>query len=134
MGRLLTQAAAAMGETMSEVKFEPWIGANYATTGFRGLRLMLLGESHYGPEHHLRPSVTAETVRWLGQKAKARFFTTIACALLGLTAAHQLKAEDRAAVWEDVVFYNFVQEFVPSAGGRPSPDAWRTAEKALPEG
>jgi len=61
--------------------------------------------------------------RWLGQKAKGRFFTTIACTLFGLTVAHQLKAEDRAAMWEDLVFYNFVRGLVPSAGGRPSPDA-----------
>ncbi|MDW3688520.1 hypothetical protein RA280_43730 [Cupriavidus sp. CV2] len=118
---------------MSEVKFEPWIGANYATTGFRGLRLMLLGESHYGPAHHVRRNVTAETVRWLGQKAKGRFFTTTACSLLGLSGAHLLNAEDRAALWEQVVFYNFVQEFLPSPGDRPSPEAWRAASKALPE-
>jgi hypothetical protein len=94
---------------------------------------MLLGESHYGQAHHARPNVTPETVRWLGQKAKGRFFTTTACSLLGLNAAYLLKAEDRAALWEDVVFYNFVQEFVPGPGDRPTHDAWRAAARALPE-
>ena len=28
--------------------FEPWIGTQYRTTGLDGLRVLVLGESHYG--------------------------------------------------------------------------------------
>ena len=32
---------------MEHVNFRPWIGKNYNTRGYKGNRILVLGESHY---------------------------------------------------------------------------------------
>lgn len=55
---------------MSNVIFIPWIGAKYESDGFRGLRLLIVCESHYGSKQSERPTATPELVKALGQRLK----------------------------------------------------------------
>ena len=32
---------------MSHMNFKPWVGKNYQSTGYKGKRILVLGESHY---------------------------------------------------------------------------------------
>jgi len=116
---------------MDGLAFVPWIGKNYEKDGLdgSGLRVMLLGESHYGPTHHARREVTPEVTRWLGQSTRKAFYTRMAYAVLNET---WLTMEERAAFFEDVCLYNFVQEFLPDVGDRPTDAQWRSAAKVLP--
>lgn len=113
---------------MSEIMFEPAVGANYMTTGFEGLRIMLLGESHHGDLAESRPEITHEVVRWLGQTERFSFFTVVAKALLGIPAGDSISDERRAKFWEDVCFYQYVQELI--SGPRKSPRAQQFADAA----
>jgi len=48
---------------MSAIRFAPWVGAQYATEGFRGLRVLVVSESHYGDCRYERPDVTPEIIK-----------------------------------------------------------------------
>ncbi len=52
---------------MSAVRFAPWVGTQtqYATDGFRGLRVLVVFESHYGDCRYERPDVTPEIIKAL---------------------------------------------------------------------
>ena len=32
---------------MSHINFKPWVGKNYSSSGYKGKRILVLGESHY---------------------------------------------------------------------------------------
>jgi hypothetical protein len=56
--------------------FDPWIGSRYMSDGIRGIRLLILGEAHYGISGHETNAFTTEVVRSLGQQGRFRFFST----------------------------------------------------------
>ncbi len=116
---------------MDGVAFVPWIGKNYEKGGLdgSGLRVTLLGESHYGPAHHVRREATPEVTRWLGQSTRKAFYTCMAYAVLNET---WLTMEERAGFFEGVCLYNFVQEFLADVGDRPTDRQWLAAAKILP--
>ena len=66
------------------VTFHPWIGANFGRESRSGVRLLVLGESHYDndPEYS-NCGFTQEVVRDWGQMQRNQFFTKIAKVLRG---------------------------------------------------
>ncbi len=92
---------------MSSVVFEPWIGSRFERNNRFGLRVLVLGESHYGAESESHPAFTTEIVRKLGQKERHSFFTKVAKILLGVEK--YIDNEKRVEVWEHVAFYNYIQ-------------------------
>ncbi len=119
---------------MTAIRFKPWVGANYAHKNRFGLRVLVLGESHYGPDLVPTSGLTCEIVRRLGQVERNRFFTKVAKVLLGLDKATDISDEARAQVWEDVAFYNYVQSIVGnSARVRPSKEMWDAASTPFRE-
>ena len=108
--------------------FDPWIGSRYATDGVGGVRLLILGESHYGTAGAERPGFTADIVRQLGQQGRFRFFTTTQRLVAG--GRGWLPDAERAEFWERVAFYNYVQSFPgPRARFRPTPEMWAAAQE-----
>lgn len=107
--------------------FDPWIGSQYWDEGLRGVRVMLLGESHYGDVGGESPTFTTEVVRTWGQEKRHRFFTITQKLILGLGNGW-ISDGDRSDFWERVAFYNFVQSFPgPGPRYRPSRAAWEAA-------
>lgn len=107
--------------------FAPWIGANYWSEGLAGVRVLILGESHYGDADTERSSFTTEIVREWGQEKRLRFFTMIQKLLLG-HGPGWISDEARAEFWEQVAFYNFVQAFVGTEPRtRPTREMWDAA-------
>lgn len=119
---------------MSNVLFTPWIGAKYEAEGFRGLRLLIVCESHYGSKRSERPTATPELVKALGQRLKhpdatARLrkhphFARIVTAVSGAASASVLMTQERADFWERVCYYNFLQEFMPASRVAPPAESW----------
>jgi hypothetical protein len=110
--------------------FEPWVGGNYRTTGLDGLRVMVLGESHYGAPDTEKPSTTQDVVRKWGQSRRHRFFTLTQKVITGTDAG--LSRADRRAFWEQVAFYNFIQRFVGDGPRvRPTQALWDDAAGPL---
>lgn len=110
--------------------FDPWVGKKYWLEGLSGVRVLLLGESHYGDAGTESPTFTAEIVKEWAQSKRSRFFTVVQKLVLGLGASDWVSDEQRSEFWERVAFYNFVQAF---SGGeprvRPSAQMWSAAAK-----
>jgi hypothetical protein len=111
--------------------FDPWVGSRYASEGIRGVRLLILGESHHcetGPEY---PAFTADIVRRLGQGQQKpfRFFTVTQRLVTG--GRGSLSKASREDFWERVAFYNFVQSFLPKSRRKPTEAMWLAAREPL---
>ena len=78
----------------------------------------MLGESHYDTPGKERAEYTRDVVCGWAMKNRHRFFTVVSKILLG--TRDWISDKDRAEVWHEVAFYNFVQEFV-GEGARVQP-------------
>jgi hypothetical protein len=110
----------------SLIHFKPWIGSGYGSETRGGLRLLVLGESHYaGPEDDA-DSLTNDVVRaHLAGRQRLRFFTAWSTMLAGKEPFAQMKPDE---VIESVVFSNFVQQLAGSQhDSRPSATMWDAA-------
>lgn len=110
-----------------DVTFHPWVGAYYGRESRFGVRLVVLGESHYheNPEFS-DPGFTQDVVCTWGQQQRHRFFTVIAKVLHG--SEDWIDDATRSEVWEHVAFYNFVQSVVPGARTPPTFRQWCEAQ------
>ena len=115
---------------MSKIRFEPWVGEWYHEAKLYGLRILLLGESHYG-EGEPKASFTRNVVKRWGQDNRHSFFTKITKFILNQGKNGNLTAAQRREFWEKVAFYNYVQEFAGAkARQRPTPEMWKRSEEA----
>lgn len=114
---------------MSDILFEPWVGKQFADGNRFGVRILVLGEAHYGKDCEARATVTIEVIRWLAQSIRHPFFTKVSKVLLGLGKDTWIDDNARAEVWEQVAFYNYIQGFVGNrARVRPSSEMWERAQ------
>jgi hypothetical protein len=118
------------------VRFSPWIGDQFQS-GLRGLRLLIVGESHYGPKNqNYDPGFTVNCVRNVVRgEWKLKFFgnlqSNLADAGLGVESPTCLRA--RKEFWERVAFYNYIQEMISAPGIAPSTSAWERAREPFRE-
>lgn len=112
----------------AEVIFQPWVGPHYHQSPLFGMRILVLGESHYGDEDE--PSdFTARMVQEYAIDSRLAFFTKITKLLLGLDASNDLSDEARKQCWENIAFYNFVQVMVGyTSRKRPTAEMWQAAK------
>jgi len=110
----------------------PYVGPKYWSVSPFGLRILILGESHYR-DRPLSREFTSDVVEAAmdgDTSPSLRFFARTVGAFLG--GLQDL--ESRKAFMETVAFYNFVQE--PAGTGprmRPSAEMWSRATPALIE-
>ena len=119
--------------------FKPWKGKEYECYGLFGVKILLLGESHYGTcesesdkkifTKKVVCSVIEEKDK-AGNKKKRPFFTKI----LRLVTLKQVVSteESRKEFWNKVAFYNYIQEFVPKRKP-PTKKMWANAGDHLLE-
>lgn len=107
--------------------FEPWVGSKYCSEGLSGVRILILGESHYGDIGEERSSFTVEVVRTRGQEKRDAFFTKVQKLVAGLAAGDWVSDQQRSEFWEQVAFYNFVQSFCSGPRCRPTAEMWAAA-------
>ena len=106
--------------------FDPWVGSKFATGGSFGVRILILGEAHYGVADDAYNEFTQVIVRRYGQESRFAFFTRVQS--LVENREGYIPDNEREAFWEDVAFYNFVQEFPgPTARIRPTARMWEDA-------
>ena len=105
-------------------RFHPWIGSHYGRESRFGVRLLVLGESHYGqPGEDDEPrTFTQDVVRDYSGPHRHPYFTTIAKVLRGDT--DWIDDEERAAIWENIAFYNYIQTLLPAPGIPPKAAQW----------
>jgi hypothetical protein len=105
--------------------FDPWIGSQYRSEGYRGVRLLILGEAHYSSERE-RSTFTIEMIRSLAQQGRFRFYSATQRLVVG--GRGWLSEPERRDFWERVAFYNYIQTFPGSRPReRPTPEMWAAA-------
>jgi hypothetical protein len=139
---------------MSNILFKPFKGRDYECPGFRGKKVLLLGESHYiGPEddpsrfrdEKVVRDFTETTVRefWRhnnGDPYLARdFFGRLHRVLSGSECP---SAEEIEANWQKIAYSNSIQMFAGRGAEAPvgegaaaskKVDHWKSGHTALPE-
>ncbi len=111
---------------MSHINFRPWVGKNYLSQGYKGKRILVLGESHYCGESinggDCYPLCTREKIMqnncvsftinvihdYVYSYSGVPFEQTFLCferAIIG----KELTQEERETFWESVIFYNYIQ-------------------------
>src|SRR5690242_6585639 len=104
-----------------QLRYNPVKGRHY-NQGFRdGLKLLVLGEAHYGEDRG--PEMTQY---WLGKHitGEERSATWAKCEKL--LACCCAAADATMSIWDRIAFANFVQVSVPERDARPRDDEWRT--------
>jgi len=115
----------------SGVRFLPWVGPRYSIGVKQGVRVLVLGESHYT---RLKVDDSPELTRYVVQEHgvgddRRAYFTQVAALLLG---RRPISNDEKAKIWNSIAFYNFIQERVgPSARYRPTPEMWAHARRGL---
>lgn len=112
--------------------FEPWEGSKYRSGGLEGVRVLILGESHYGDVGTESAACTIETVKDLGQERRNRFFTVTQKLVSGINPEEWVPDKTRVEFWESVAFYNYVQSFPGDKSRmRPTQEMWANAATPL---
>jgi len=106
--------------------YKPWIGDNYRDTN---PRLLILGESHYGPYASREDATIALTSEYVSGKMNHSFWTNTMNVVRGQSGNEM---EARKAFWHQVAFYNFVQTSAgPTARIAPSETMFHDAVDAF---
>jgi len=116
---------------MTPIRFRPWRGDEYERgIADTGVRVLALGESHYAEPAHDTEALTEDVVkRYLHEGGRTPAFTKIG-RLLGVAAGSG--GGDPRSTWQQIAFYNFVQQIVGRrARERPSSDMWSTSTSAF---
>ena len=123
---------AGLERRYRHVRFYPWIGKQYKGGKKFGIRLLVLGESHYKWEPRVPPrNETCRIIKkWIANSERPnRFHTKIATAVLNKTPS----PEETHDFWHAVAFYNYIQEHLPKPRIRPTSKMWAAAEPAFIE-
>ena len=119
---------------MGNIQFKPWIGPDYEKSGIEGIKILILGESHYGDKGEEYEDFTSDVVEEWAINKRLAFFTKIAKSLLRMPQKQYLSDEHKADFWNSVSFYNYVQQFVGDGPRqRPSYDQWERSKQAFVE-
>lgn len=115
------------------VHFHPWVGEYYDDGFMPGVKLLVVGESHYGKKEQDSPFFTNAVIEEYvsGKTYHAyRTYTKFGQALTGL---HNSNVEfDRSIIWNRISFYNYVQEIVATkARTPPTSDMFNKSEDAF---
>jgi len=101
------------------VRFHPVIGDRYKESNPLGIRLLILGESHYRWEG--APQLLADTTRVALGDGTYPFWKSL--------AAKVGTSDIDGGFWRSVAFYNYVQEFVGDGSRvRPTEGMWRSKQ------
>ena len=135
---------------MSHMNFKPWVGKNYQSTGYKGKRILVLGESHYCIKdleqggrcfpyckkenmHNDCFSKTQDVMKeFVYEYNGAKYLQTFLCferSVLG----KELSQQEREDFWQSVIFYNYIQFSQSGARTAPQPEQWAKSELAFKE-
>ena len=122
---------------MKNVRFEPWVGNKYATSGFMGKKILVIGESFYCSEEDAVATLTKKVVEDYLAIRNGEFrdnnggWTNTYLKFERSLVGKETNPEDSQEIWNSIAFYNYLQ--VPMSGARESGDTidYKNAEKAF---
>lgn len=100
---------------MTQVFFEPWVGKDYVSGGIFGKRILVLGESHYGNGEPTSDTTLKVIGEYLDSpESVPPYLQTFKVFERSLTGK-ETDRQQRQAIWDSLLFYNFVQEISTEA-------------------
>ncbi len=117
---------------MSNINYKPWVGKDYKQ-GYKGKKILVLGESHYASDGKIDEDLTQWVVRDIAYEPGGQnYLATFTCFERAI-AGRQMSQEERVDFWESVIFYNYLQ--FPTEGPRtiPNPEHWAKSVDAFVE-
>lgn len=117
---------------MEKINYKPWVGKNYPT-GFKGKKILVLGESHYDDSGEINSDLTQDVIRDLAYEPGGQAYLATFTCFERAMAGRQMTQKEREEFWESVIFYNYLQ--FPTSGPRinPNPEHWSASEDAFVE-
>ncbi|MGA2441091.1 MAG: hypothetical protein ABSH08_09035 [Tepidisphaeraceae bacterium] len=115
-------------------RFHPWVGERYDCSPW-GFRAMVLGESHYDTEG-AKPAgftitVVGRVVNCEDKGYRSRLFPRTAQLFLKAAEDRWANRCERHAFWQNMLFYNYIQEYVAEKPGiRPTKEVWEDSKNA----
>lgn len=104
---------------MKNIKFNPWVGADYFSGGLFGIRIMVLGESHYcgelckGCETDFKSrcsGFTTNVVRaYLDTANEREGWMSTYLKFERSLVNHETVPAESSGIWNSLLFYNFLQ-------------------------
>jgi len=118
---------------MTAIHFSPWIGDDYEKANLYGKRILILGESHYGKEQGNISETTSLVIKEAEfQKLyTTRFLRMVPPAVLGYSYADAVTHQQRKDFWNNVMFYNYIQESVNTGRGKRTKKQWQNSIDAF---
>lgn len=122
---------------MKDVRFEPWVGKNYKTSGYNGKKILVIGESFYCSEEEAVATLTTIIVEDYLAIRKGEYrknnggWTDTYLKFERSLKGKVTTPEESQTIWDSIAFYNYLQ--VPMSGARESgsPIDYKNAEKAF---
>lgn len=108
-----------------EPSFLPWVGERYRGQSLDGVRLLIVGESHYHTHSDPGADFTIRlTQGYIRGTMRHRFWTLVARTVAGQSASR----DECKAFWQSVAFYNYIQSVVGgTARVAPTAGMWAAA-------
>lgn len=109
---------------MKYVRFEPWVGNQYNTSGFNGKKILVIGESFYCSEEEAVATLTEKVVTDYLAIRNGEFrennggWTNTYLKFERSLVGEETKPERSLEIWNSIAFYNYLQ--VPMSGARES--------------
>jgi hypothetical protein len=121
------------GKMWQKVKVAPWVGDKYSNPDLFPYRTAILGESNYTTPEIFNPGLVVECVRCHLNENDDPNFSRFATKIRRLAFAEGSSVSPEA-FWNNVAFYNLVQELVgEKARERPTEEMWRSSVVAFDE-
>ena len=127
---------------MSNIKFNPWMGKNYTRSKF-GKRMLVLGESHYCANvEEAVPSLTQDIINDLfDSESEFEGYKNTYTKFIRALSGTDVSRFDVKPIWDEVMFYNYVQFPIPAARVEPifkeftdsEPAFWEVMEGYRPD-
>ena len=122
---------------MKNVRFKPWVGKKYDTSGFSGKKILVIGESFYCSEEEAVDTLTEKVVtdylaiRNGENRDNKGGWTNTYLKFERSLVGKETTPEDSQEIWNSIAFYNYLQ--VPMSGARESGSSidYKNAEKAF---
>ncbi|BEG46689.1 hypothetical protein KXR38_005439 [Escherichia coli] len=107
--------------------FIPFVGSKYENSIY-GLKLLVLGLSHYGDADDNYPDFTKDVIAENAYTTGNRFFTILTNVLR--LSRESITDDQRKITWENIAFYNYIQQIVGEKGRiSPTKEMWDSARE-----
>ncbi|MBR4645869.1 MAG: hypothetical protein IKO75_01970 [Bacteroidales bacterium] len=109
---------------MKHIRFKPWVGNKYETSGFLGKKILAIGESFYCSEEQAVATLTDKVVTDYLAIRNGEFrenngkWTNTYLKFERSLKGKETSPEDSQDIWNSISFYNYLQ--VPMSGARES--------------